>query len=82
MERYIRDAIDRADPVIWGVQLGLVPEPGIPQSRGGHKRLIIGYNSKTSEVLYTDSWGPGHELKRMKMKDAWAITFSLSILKP
>lgn len=82
MERYVRESIDRAEPLIWCVQLGIVTEPGLPQSRGGHMRLIIGYNPKTSEVLYTDSWGQGHELKRMKLVDAWAMTFGVHVMKP
>ena len=82
MERQVRESIDRADPLIWCVQLGIVPEQGLPQANGGHMRLIIGYNAKTSEVLYTDSWGAGHELKRMPLSDAWAITFGLSVMKP
>jgi hypothetical protein len=76
--------IDAATPVLWGVQLGKVDEkPVLPkQIAGGHMRLIIGYNPKTSEILYTDSWGPGHELKRMNLEDAWTITCSLYAIEP
>ena len=45
-------------------------------------RLIIGYNDKTKEVLYTDSWGAGHELKRMPEDWAWTITTSSMFIKP
>jgi hypothetical protein len=45
-------------------------------------RLIIGYNLKTSEVIFTDSWGAGHEQKRMAMDDAWTITNGLSSIEP
>lgn len=82
MERSIRECIDRAEPIIWCVHLGIVPEVGIPQARGGHMRLIIGYNPTTSEIIYTDSWGPGHEFKRMKIANAWASTFGLYVMKP
>ncbi len=82
LSRAIHECIDRANPLIWGVQLGIVPEPDIPQAQGGHIRLIIGYNDKTSEILYTDSWGPKHELKRMKLADAWAATFDLYVMRP
>ncbi len=76
--------VDQAIPVLWGVQLGKVAEkPALPkQTVGGHLRLIIGYNPKTSEILYTDSWGPGHELKRMALDDAWTITCSLYLIEP
>jgi hypothetical protein len=63
--------------------LGFVPEkPELPQAFGGHMRVIIGYNSKTQEILYTDSWGRGHELKRMKADDAWTITTTLTTIEP
>ncbi len=70
-------------PVFWGVTLGIFPEPGLSlQSRGGHMRLIIGYNEKTRDILYTDTWGAGHELKRMNEDIAFAITHDAFILRP
>ena len=62
--------------------LGKVPETGIPQDAGGHMRLIIGYNSKSEEILYSDSWGAGHELKRMAAADAWTITTGTMSIEP
>ena len=82
LDRSVRESIDRANPVIWAVHLGIIPEPDIPQAQGGHIRLIIGYNAKTAEILYSDSWGPKHELKRMKIADAWAETFGLYVMRP
>ena len=59
---------------------GPIPSPqemNPPQTtmtqRGGHARLIIGYNAKTQECLYSDSWGAGHELKRMSYETAWLM---------
>ena len=46
---------------IWSVLVGRVKEKPPVQGAGGHMRLIIGYNDKTSELLYSDSWGRGHE---------------------
>jgi hypothetical protein len=69
-------------PVLWGVTLGLYPEPGLPQSGGGHMRLIIGYNAKTHEILYSDTWGAGHELKRMGEDKAFAMTHDAFFLRP
>ncbi len=80
--RQVRDYIDRGVPVIWSVQLGLVPERAIPQAAGGHMRLIIGYNDSTSELIFSDSWGAGHERKRMAMADAHTITTGLYIIEP
>lgn len=78
----VKAQIDAGVPVIWGVTLGLYPEPEIPQVSGGHMRIIIGYNAKTHELIYTDSWGAGHELKRMPEDWAFAITHDAFYLKP
>ena len=79
----LRQQVNAGVPVFWGVTLGIFPERGVnPQSVGGHMRLIIGYNDKKKEVLYTDTWGEGHELKRMPEDWAFAITHSAFFLKP
>lgn len=78
----VRDQVDKGIPLFWGVTLGTYPEPEIPQARGGHMRLIIGYNDKRKEILYTDTWGAGHELKRMPADWAWTISHCLMYLKP
>lgn len=78
----VKNRIDQGVPVFWGVTLGIFPEPGLPQTIGGHQRLIIGYNAKTKELLYSDSWGAGHELKRMPEDWAFAITHDAFSLKP
>ena len=78
----VHDQVNKGIPLIWGVVLGTYPEPEIPQSHGGHMRLIIGYNDKRKEILYTDSWGAGHELKRMPAEWAWTISHCLMYLKP
>ena len=78
----IRKYIDAGIPVVWGVLLGLYPEQGIPQSMGGHMRLIIGYNEEQQMIIYTDSWGAGHELKAMPLAQACAISEVLYVLLP
>jgi len=78
----IRRNIDAGMPLLWGVTLGMYPEADLPQTQGGHMRLIIGYNDKKAEILYSDSWGQGHELKRMPSEWAWTITHSLLGLRP
>ena len=78
----VKAQIDKGVPVFWGVTLGIYREYGLPQSAGGHLRLIIGYNSGTKELIYSDSWGAGHELKRMPEEWAFAITHSAFCLKP
>jgi len=79
----INKALAKGWPVAWGCMIGMFPEtPPVGQGVGGHMRLIIGYNAKTSEVLYTDTWGPRHELKRLPLADAWAMTTDTLLLEP
>ena len=78
----IHDQVAKGIPLFWGVTLGTYPEPGLMQANGGHMRLIIGYNDKKKEILYSDSWGAGHELKRMPADWAWTIAHSLMYMKP
>ena len=48
----------------------------------GHMRIINGYNDKTGDIIYTDSFGAGHEKKNMKFEDAWVDTLKLMIIEP
>jgi len=80
--REVQGEIDKGVPLLWSVQLGMFPERGVPQSGGGHMRLIIGYNAKTQEILFSDSWGAGHERKRMPADVAWTITTGLLTIEP
>jgi hypothetical protein len=78
----VQKHIDAGIPLIWSVMLGIFPEPGVPQSGGGHMRLIIGYNTKSNEIIFSDSWGAGHEQKRMPLENAVTITTGLTALEP
>ena len=69
-------------PLAWGVIVGKVVEKPPTPFLGHHMRLILGYNRKTNEIIYTDSWGPGHEFKRMSLEDAWTITLTLYTVEP
>jgi hypothetical protein len=85
VSRFVRNVqthIDAGTPLLWSVQLGKFPERGVPQSGGGHMRLIIGYNLKTNEVIFSDSWGRGHEMKRMPLENAVTITTGMTALEP
>lgn len=81
-QRMVADTIEKGVPLMWGVQLGLFKEENLPQTFGGHMRLIIGYNAQTSEIMYSDSWGAEHALKRMPMDNACSITTGLYYLEP
>ena len=81
-ESKVREYADQGIPLCWAVQLGMFKEENLPQVQGGHMRLIIGYNKKTGEILYSDSWGKGHELKRMPAAHAWCMTMAVYTLAP
>ena len=79
--------IGDSDPLFWCVDMGNVAEEvpylnmtALSADRGAHMRLIIGYNEDRGEVLYSDSWGEGHELKRMDGLDALSITTGMYYL--
>ena len=80
----VRSYVDKGLPLLWSLQLGLFPEePQLnPQAVGGHMRLITGYNEETGEIIFSDSWGAGHESKRMKMTHAYKASRGLFALKP
>jgi Peptidase_C39 like family len=81
-QRDIQRNIDEGVPLLWSVRLGIVKEHNAPQAASGHMRIITGYNNTTGEVLYSDSWGSGHEEKRMALDDAWTITNGVNSLQP
>ena len=79
--------ISDSDPLFWCVAMGNVAEEiphlnmtALSANRGEHMRLIVGYNEDRGEVLYSDSWGEGHELKRMDGLDALSITTGMYYL--
>ena len=61
---FVRDAIDKGQPVLWLCQV----------EGQGHARIINGYDSAKREIIFTDSWGKGHEADRMSLTQAHAIT--------
>lgn len=78
----IKKSIDSGSPVIWMVMLGIYKEEvGLPQDRGGHARLIIGYNLKKKTIIYTDSWGAMHARKTISAADAAAMTTGRYVIK-
>ncbi|MGV3662718.1 MAG: C39 family peptidase [Prosthecobacter sp.] len=82
----VKEHTEKGIPLLWGLSLGERPEqPPLSsdgQVSGGHMRLIIGYNAAKNQLLFTDSWGAGHELKRMEMLDAYDVTLGLYSMAP
>jgi hypothetical protein len=83
-EKTIRNSIDAGIPLLWSLELGRYPEdpPIAMQQGGGHMRLIIGYNDETNRLIFTDSWGAGHEIKRMGFQDAYNASTGLFTMTP
>ncbi len=84
--KMVRDSINEGIPLLWTLQLGLAPElPPLSadgQVSGGHMRMIVGYDEKAGHILFSDSWGAGHEKKRMSVEGAFASTDGLYVLTP
>ena len=78
----IKKNIDAGFPVIWSVTVGIYQEEiPLPQNRGGHLRLIIGYNLKKKTIIYTDSWGAMHARKTMPADNALSMTKGRYIIR-
>ncbi len=76
--------VDKGLIIAWTMVVGLLPENGqaVRQNGGGHMRMIIGYNKKTDEVIFSDSWGNGHEIKRITTKAAFVVTSDIYEIIP
>ncbi len=80
----IRKSIGEGIPLLWSLEVGVFPEepPLEIQTSGGHMRMIIGYNLEKQQILFSDSWGAGHELKRIDADHAYQATHGLFLMKP
>lgn len=65
--RPVYKSIDSGIPVLWGIP--------------GHMRLIIGYNDAKGLIYYSDTWGAGHEKKKMSALNAYMITLYRGYLR-
>lgn len=81
-QRDVTENINAGIPVLWAVKLGVIKEENLPQPLGMHMRLIIGYNDKEKKIVYSDSWGAGHEYKKMSWENAWTITTFVGLFAP
>lgn len=83
-EKQIEDYTAKGIPMLWALELGRYPEEpaNAAQAGGNHMRLIIGYNQAKQQVIFTDSWGAGHELKRMSLTDAFSATLAMYVIEP
>ncbi len=84
-KKFQRDVIENINagiPLLWAVKLGIIKEENLAQELGMHMRLIIGYNDKEKKIIYSDSWGAGHEQKKMSWEDAWTMTTFVGLFTP
>lgn len=92
LRKLVQESVDQGLPLLWCVMLapgetGVSPAEEQPKReyrgpRVGHMRLIIGYNPKTGGVIYTDSWGAGHERKVMSLAEAEEMTTAVFAMTP
>ncbi len=93
--KLIQEHINQGLPLLWCVILGPgetgvspgLPPPGAitngPRAQQvGHMRLITGYNTRSGEVIYSDSWGAGHERKTMTRAEAEQMTTAVFSMSP
>ncbi len=79
----VERSIDSGVPLLWTVTVGIFEEPKrISQTRGGHMRIIIGYNRDKNEIIFTDSWGAGHEFKRWGVEEAFSSSKGMYSIQP
>jgi hypothetical protein len=64
----IRKYIDRGLPLVWWS----------PK----HLHIINGYDSVNNEIVYTDSYGPGHEANKKSVVNAYSETDYLTVFIP
>ena len=66
--REVHEAIRQGLPILW-----MIP---------GHIRLIVGIDPQGDQIFYSDSWGQGHEKKKMPMEEAFLLTHRIFVLVP
>ncbi len=87
-KKAIKTNIDAGAPMTWSLVIGIYPENGEPprQNGGGHMRMIVGYkfdkDPSKDELIFSDTWGRGHEKKRMNLEEAFCATFGLFTVQP
>ncbi|MBR2642664.1 MAG: C39 family peptidase [Lentisphaeria bacterium] len=66
--REVEAAIRQGLPILWEIP--------------GHIRLIVGMDPGKDQIFYSDSWGSGHELKKMPFQEAFILTHRIFVLIP
>lgn len=64
----IQEVVQSGVPIIWLID--------------GHLRLLIGINPKAKQVIFSDSWGPGHDFKAMPYHQFARINRGMWVMEP
>jgi hypothetical protein len=65
------------DPEAWSASLAEARQAARawrPDPRRGHLCMITGYNAKTGELAFSDSWGPAFEERWITVEEAQAVS--------
>lgn len=65
---------EQQDPKQWRKILG--KQEHLKKAGDAHMCLIIGYNRKTNEIAFSDSWGNSHKITWLSFEDAARITLT------
>ncbi len=94
---FVKEKIDAGIPVLWAVIMDFSPEQGGGRGGHLRLITGYGISSdgqtnsrsrkkssrqSLSMILFSDTWGRGHEVKKMETADAWAITSGLYYIEP
>jgi hypothetical protein len=89
ISKRMKDRAKVTDWDAWGAQLASADPAEIAQEitgdepAGGHQRMIIGYNAKTSEIAISDSWSKAFAIRWMTLREANAINLGQSyVIEP
>jgi hypothetical protein len=72
-------AINHGLPVGWEVQRWA---PLVNIKAPGHRRMIVGYDLKRDQLVFSDSWGLKYERRTMSFRAGYAMTVRLEIICP
>lgn len=64
----IHQIVESGAPILWMID--------------GHVRLLIGADPETGQIVYSDSWGPGHDFKEMDFAAFRRINRGMWVLQP
>lgn len=82
-EKMVSESLTKGIPLVWITYVfkNTAPNTSI-ENISMHMRIINGFNRQQKKIIFTDSWGKGHEKKYMSLDDAWTHTLMLIQITP